>query len=172
MEEGLHPIRALVYSSPVPAPLNFDLRYKGPDTKEAKKRVVSTDSHSRPALQRGGFRLYVFVTKPGSPAGMGWADAQLGQVCQPQPESSTPLKHPSILSPPPFCEFMMVNDPSKGNPPPFIYCCYTPPWMEQQKPLMEAVIPEIKFESLQDWMDYNPLQPPVMFGWVIYGAGV
>jgi hypothetical protein len=44
--------------------------------------------------------------------------------------------------------------------------------MEQQKPLMEAVIPKIEFNGLKDWMDYNPLQTPVMFGWVIYGAGL
>jgi hypothetical protein len=37
---------------------------------------------------------------------------------------------------------------------------------------MEAVIPEINFNGLKDWMDYNPLQTPVMFGWVIYGAGL
>ena len=30
---------------------------------------------------------------------------------------------------------------------------------------MEAVIPEINFNGLKDWMDYNPLQSPVMFGW-------
>ena len=37
--------------------------------------------------------------------------------------------------------------------------------MEKQTPQMEAVIPEINFNGLKDWMDYNPLQSPVMFGW-------
>ena len=96
-------------------------------------------------------------------------------MCTPQPEQSTPLKHPTILAPPMFCEFMFTLDPSKGPPPgvgPPIYCCYTPPWMEKQKPIMEAIIPTIEFKGLKDWMEYNPLQPPVMFGWVIYGAGL
>ncbi len=172
MSEGEHQVEAIVYSSPAPAPLKFDLKYSGPDTSHAKKTVKSIDSASKPALQRGGFRLFVFVTRPGSPAGSSWADAELKQVCSPNPASTTPLEHPEILKPPLFCEFMQVPDPSKGEPPPPIFCCYTPPWMESQKPLMEAVIPEINFNGLKDWMDYNPLQTPVMFGWVIYGAGL
>ena len=44
--------------------------------------------------------------------------------------------------------------------------------MEKQKPIAEAVIPEINFNSITDWMNYNPVQTPVMFGWVIYGAGL
>ena len=80
VEEGEHSVKALIYSSPAPAPLKFDLKYKGPDTKQAKKRLQSTDAKTRAALMRGGFRLYIFVTRPGSPAGMGWADPALGQV--------------------------------------------------------------------------------------------
>lgn len=143
---GAYQIYASGFASLV-ASAAMTLTYFGPDTKQSPKPLPSVNNAIRPAA-KNGFRMFLFEKMPGkgSPSGMGWARPDWQQICN--PIDKTKKKETSS---PTGCASIMVPDPTRGNPPPPSFCCFTPPVDMKGKPSFEFLIDTIKFYSPLDF---------------------
>ena len=147
LRPGAYQIYAKGFSSVVSAVV-MALTYFGPDTGLVPKPIPSVHNSIRPA-PKNGFRMFLFENMPGkgTPSGMAWANPAWQQICNPVDQLQR-----KDMSTPTGCASYTIVDPTKGYPPPPVWCCFTPPLDQKGKPSYEFLIDEIKFFTPLDFI--------------------